>query len=356
MGRGDRYFRDLWDGKRCGPWDRLLLAFLILLSFPYALILRLRAHAYAAGLFRSYRLPRPVISVGNLTVGGTGKTPAVAMLAKYFISRGKRVAVLSRGYGGSLRGGLGIVSDGTTAILTPAEAGDEPCLLAATVPGLAVVVGADRYRAGLFALERLSPDIFILDDGFQHLRLQRDLNILLLDSDRPFGNGRTLPAGMLREPQGAADRADLIVYTRCSSCDEPATFPGKPACRAFHHLKGFAPLAGGDTRPFAALEGMRGVAFAGIADPGAFFRDLEDEGLTLAVTLPFPDHCRYGETEVTAIHRAVTACGGDYLITTEKDGVKLGSFGGRLPNAYTAELEMWVADPGPLVALLDKLL
>lgn len=355
MSKVDRYFRDLWDGTRCGPWDRLLLAFLTLLSFPYGLILRLRACAYAAGFFRSYRLPRPVISVGNLTVGGTGKTPAVAMLAKYFISRGKRVAVLSRGYGGALRGGLGLVSDGTARILTPNEAGDEPCLLAATVPGLAVVVGADRYRAGLFAMERLAPDIFILDDGFQHLRLERDLNILLLDSDRPFGNGRTLPAGLLREQQGAAQRADLIIYTRCSSDDQPATFPGKPACRAFHHLKGVVPLAGGDTRPFSDLEDMRGMAFAGIADPDAFFRDLRDEGLTLVTTLSFPDHCRYGEEDMAAVLRAAATCGADYLITTEKDGVKLGSYRG-LPTVYTAELEMWVADPGPLLALLDKLL
>ncbi|MCM2356561.1 MAG: tetraacyldisaccharide 4'-kinase [Geobacteraceae bacterium] len=355
MAKAERYFREIWDGKRRGPCDRLLLLLLALLSFPYSLALRLRAAAYAAGLLRSHRLPRPVISVGNLTVGGTGKTPAAAMLAQYFIARGKRVTLLSRGYGGTLRG-EGIVSDGTTLFLTPGEAGDEPCLLAATVPGLAVVVGADRYRAGLLAMERLAPDVFILDDGFQHLRLMRDLNILLLDSSRPFGNGRTLPAGLLREPRSAAERADLIIYTRCSGEGEPAHFPGKPACRAFHHLVGLTSLAGGAVRPFADLKGLRGLAFAGIADPAPFFHDLAEEGLSLAATLPFPDHCRYGEGEVAAILAAAAACGADYLITTEKDGVKLGPYRERLGNGYAVPLEMWVADPGHLVALLDKLL
>lgn len=356
MAKSERYFRDLWDGKRCGAADRLIFSLLKLLSFPYALALLLRAEAYAAGLLRSRRLPRPVISVGNLTVGGTGKTPAVAMLARYFIARGKRVVVLSRGYSGALRGKEGIVSDGTNLLLTPAEAGDEPYLLAATVSGLAVVVGADRYRAGLMAMERLTPDIFILDDGFQHLRLTRDLNILLIDSSRPFGNDRLLPAGLLREPRSAGQRADLIVYTRCSDGEDIPQFPGKPSCRAFHHLVGVSPLMEGELRPFADLAGLRGIAFAGIADPAPFFCDLEEEGLTLAATLPFPDHCRYGGREVAEIQHAALACGADYLITTEKDGVKLAPFRERLGKIYTAPLEMWVADPGHLVALLDKLL
>ncbi len=356
MVRPERYFRDLWDGKRQKGIDRLVLLALTLCSFPYDLAVRLRAMAYAAGLFPSRGLPRPVISVGNLTVGGTGKTPAVAMLAQFFISRGKRVAVLSRGYGGSLTGREEIVSDGTTILLSPEEAGDEPYLLASSVPGLMVVIGADRYRAGLLAMERLAPDIFILDDGFQHLRLKRDLNILLLDSRRPFGNGRVLPAGVLREPLPAGERADLVIYTRSSEGEETVHFQEKPACRAFHHLVGVSPPNREGTLPFAELKGHTVVAFAGIADPGAFFRDLAEEGLNLAATIPFPDHCRYGEGEIARILGAAAACGADSLITTAKDGVKLGEYRQRLPNLYTAALEMWVADPGPLVALLEKLL
>ena len=355
MATVEGYFRELVDGRRRGWLDRALLALLTLLSFPYELLLRLRARAYAAGLLRSHSLGRPVISVGNLTVGGTGKTPAVAMLAKYFIARGKRVAVLSRGYGGSLRGEA-VVSDGKKLFLTVAEAGDEPYLLASTIPGLMAVVGANRFRAGILAMKRLAPDIFILDDGFQHLRLQRRLDILLLDSGRPFGNGRTLPAGLLREPCSAAERADIIIYTRCSGGEELSHFPEKPACRAFHHLVGVTPLKGWEMRPFDTLKGSRGVAFAGIADPAAFFHDLEEEGLTLAAVLPFPDHCRYGEGEMREILHAAQQSGADYLITTEKDGVKLGSYRDILGNAYAAVLEMWVADPGPLQNALEKLL
>jgi tetraacyldisaccharide 4'-kinase len=293
--------------------------------------------------------------VGNLTVGGTGKTPAAAMLARFFIARGKRVAVLSRGYGGELAGRVGVVADGTALLLSPEAAGDEPCLLASTVPGLMVVVGADRHRAGLLAMERLSPDIFILDDGFQHLRLKRDLNVLLLDSGSPFGNGRVLPAGPLREPRSAGERAGLIIYTRSSEGEEIDHFPGKPACRAFHHLAGATPPKGGELCPLAELKGD-GVAFAGIADPSSFFRDLAEEGLVLAATIPFPDHCRYGEGEIARVLGVAAACEADYLITTAKDGVKLDAYRRRLPNLYTAALEMWVADPGPLVAQLEKFL
>lgn len=355
MATCERYFRELVEGKKKGVLDRLLLRILTLFSVPYELLLKLRAHAYETGLLRSYRLGRPVISVGNLTVGGTGKTPAVAMLAKYFIARGKRVAVLSRGYGGTLTGET-IVSDGETLFHTAVEAGDEPYLLAASIPGIMVVVGANRVRAGNLAMERLSPDIFILDDGFQHLRLKRTLDILLLDSSRPFGNGRTLPAGLLRESRSAAERADLVIYTRCHDDEAIYHFPEKPTCRAFHHLSGVTGLRGGEMRTFDSLKGLKGLAFAGIADPALFFRDLEEEGLSLSATLPFPDHCRYGDGDVRVILHTAETCGADYLITTEKDGVKLGPFRDVLGNAYAAVLEMWVADPGPLQNALENLL
>jgi tetraacyldisaccharide 4'-kinase len=351
----ESYYRELAEGRRHGLHDRLLLALLTLIALPYELFMRIRARAYAAGFLKVRNLGRPVISVGNLTVGGTGKTPAVAMLAKYFIARGKRVAVLSRGYGGSCRGEA-VVADGSTIFLSPREGGDEPCLLSASVPGLMVVVGANRYRAGLLALERLAPDIFILDDGFQHLRLSRTLDILLLDCRRPFGNGKTLPAGLLREPRSAAERADIIIHTRCSGAEDADVFPGKPSCRAFHHLVGATPLAGGDMSPFDRFKGLKGVACAGIADPSSFFHDLEDEGLTLVASLLFPDHCTYDGDEVERIREAMRGCGADYLIMTEKDGVKLKRHAGDLGMAYTAVLEMWVADPGPLQNALEKLL
>lgn len=351
----ERLWREIAEGRRRDAGALLLIALLWPLSLLYALIMELRALAYRRGLLRVNRLVRPVIAVGNLTVGGTGKTPMVAWLARYCLSRGKRVTVLSRGYGGTVREEPRIVSDGRTIFLTPAEGGDEPCLLAAAVPGLAVVVGADRYRAGLLALEELEPDLFILDDGFQHLRLWRDLNILLVDSRSPFGNGLTLPAGLLREPKGAVGRADLVVRTRCSAA-EPLAVAGRPVCRAEHRLTGVTPLKGGALQPFTALAGKRGLAFAGIADPAGFFAALAVAGVTLVATIPLPDHCRYGEAELAVIDRAREVSGAEFLITTAKDGVKLAPYLARLGSTYVAHLEMEILDPEPLQAVLGNLL
>jgi len=353
--RGEEYFRQLWDGKRTGSADRIFMALLTPLSLVYGLILRLRMLAYAAGLLRSFRLTKPVVSVGNLTVGGTGKTPMTQYLARWFMERGKRVAVLSRGYGGSLEGAIRIVTDGRTILLSPREAGDEPFLLAASLPGVMVVIGADRYQAGLLALERLEPDIFILDDGFQHLRLKRDLNLLLLDCTKPFGNRWTLPAGELREPVTAVERADLVIYTRCND-GKPSPVTGKPSCAAFHRLTGALPLAGGEPLPFHALKLLRGAAFAGIADPAAFFQSLEREGVRPVATLAFPDHCRYGEPEIASLCRLKEASRADFMITTDKDAVKLSPYLESLGTVYAAGLELWFADPSPLESALEKLL
>lgn len=354
--RCEARFRNLVSGKRRGMLDRFFLALLTVLSVPYAMVVRLRAFAYAAGISRVNRLDRPVVSVGNLTVGGTGKTPMVALVARLFMARGKRVAVISRGYGGSLEGETHIVSDGSTVLLTAAQAGDEPVHLATAVPGLIAVIGTDRYAAGLLALERLNPDIFILDDGFQHLRLHRDLNILLMDCCAPLGNGRTLPAGLLREPPSAMKRADLVVYTRCSGAQAPTVHGVIPACRAGHALTGVELLPGGERQQFNILHGRRGVAFAGIADPEVFFASLREEGVDLVATVSFDDHCRYGEQEVARLVAACRTAGADYLITTGKDAVKLGSVLRRLGNVYAAVLEMRLLEPVIIERALNKIL
>ncbi|HBG05004.1 MAG: tetraacyldisaccharide 4'-kinase [Geobacteraceae bacterium GWC2_58_44] len=350
------YYRELVDGKRQGLPDRLLLGLLKLLAVAYGGLLRLRGSAYRLGWLGSYRLPVPVISVGNIVLGGTGKTPMVVWLAGYLMARGKRVAVISRGYGGSAEGELRIVSDGRRMLLSPEQAGDEPYLLAQKVPGLMVVIGADRYQAGLLALKELNPDIFILDDGFQHLRLRRDLNILLLDAAKPFGNGRTLPAGYLREPISAAERADLVVYTRCATGARPDLFPGKPSCWTSHKLSGMMPLGGGSHTGFEMAKGARVTAFSGIADPGAFFDLLEQEGIRLTATLAFPDHASYGDEEISAICRLKDASRSTLLITTEKDAVKLIPFMERLATCFVTVLEIDSDDSAPLRAVLEKLL
>jgi len=297
------------------------------------------------------------VSVGNLTTGGTGKTPLVMYLARVLKHARFHPAVLTRGYKGKAEQTGGLASDGSRILLQPEECGDEAYLMAGKLEQVPIAVGRARRETarlipGFGTDEKL---VFLLDDGYQHLRVQRDLNLLLLDCARPFGNGRTLPAGALREPVSAAGRADLVIYTRCDG-REPGDGTGKLWCAASHRLTGAIPLGGGEAQPLRALEKLRGIAFAGIADPAPFFDSLESEGLLLVATLAFPDHCSYGEDELAAIVRLKEASRSDYLITTGKDAVKLIPHLDRLGTVYTAALEMRFTDSRPLEAALEKLL
>jgi tetraacyldisaccharide 4'-kinase len=356
--KGETYFRKLVNGEAACLADRLLLFLLVALSIPYSLFMRCRAFLYRIGIIPSRSLPRPVISVGNVTMGGTGKTPMTLFLARELMGRGKRVAVLTRGYGGSKEGETLIVADGSGLLLGPEEAGDEPCLLASALPGLMVVMGPNRYAAGELAMARLDPDLFIVDDGFQHLRLKRDLDILLLDGNNPFATGRAIPAGMLRESPSAVGRADLIVFTRCRDREPPkVVIPDEIPCVASsHRLAGFQPLTGGECRPLSELVGRRVLAFAGIADPAPFFDGLEGEGVPLVATIAFPDHTAYGAAEMEAIGRLKQAKKADCFITTAKDAVKLMPYRGILKECHVAQLELVLHDREPLFAALDKIL
>lgn len=352
------YWRDLASGKRSDCLARLALAFLLPSALFYALCQGLRAWLYRIRVLITKRLPRPVISVGNLAVGGTGKTPVTAYIARLLLAQGLRVVVLSRGYGGTCEGQTLVASDGNEIFLSASECGDEPFLLARTLPGLMVVIGSDRHAAGLLAMERLNPDVFLLDDGFQHLRLYRDLNILLLDCTRPFGNGWVLPAGLLREPKRAAQRADLVIQTRCpEGATAVAVVPDRPHCCARHLLRDAIPLAGGEPLRFGALNGKKVVAFAGIAEPDAFFEGLRSLGLDLVGTIPFPDHAAYDATVLGELMDAFKACGADVAITTEKDGVKLNALPQELSEKILlARLELSIDDPTALTTLLRNLL
>lgn len=352
------YWRDLASGKRTDTADQVLILLLAPLSLLYSLVQRLRAALYRTGVLKTVRLPRPVVSIGNISVGGTGKTPVTAHIARLLLKQGHKVAVISRGYGGSLEGQSAVVSDGITVMLGPDECGDEPYLLASTIPGLMVVIGTDRYATGRMAMQQLSPDIFLLDDGFQHLRLWRDLNILLLDCIKPFGNGWTLPGGLLREPAQAATRADLVILTRCPEGTALARqAAGIPRCASHHRLTDLLPLAGGLPVPFSNLDGIRVLAFAGIADPAPFFEELTARGLDLVHTIRLPDHAAYTQSDLSAIMAAMAAQGADVAVTTEKDGVKLRG----LPLEFKkrimlARLELTITEPALLNESLCNLL
>jgi tetraacyldisaccharide 4'-kinase len=352
------YWRELASGSRTSPADNLVLLLLTPWAWLYGLALRLRAVLYMIGLLKTLRLPRPVVSIGNITVGGTGKTPVTGYIARTLLSWGYKVAVLSRGYGGTLEGQTCVVSDGATIMLSATECGDEPYLLAATVPGLMVVIGTDRYAAGQAAMQQLVPDIFLLDDGFQHLRLHRDLNILLQDFSRPFGNGLTLPKGILREPSAAARRADLVILTRAPvGATISADTGGIPRCLSRHTLTDLLPLGSRSPVPFSRVLGHTVLAFAGIADPDSFFNGLREMGVNLVHTRRFPDHVVYNHERREELAEAMRTSGADLMITTEKDGVKLGGLSGEYAaRTLLARLELSIDNPARLKGMLTDLL
>jgi tetraacyldisaccharide 4'-kinase len=315
-------------GERLGPGPRALL---YAASLAYGLGVRARLFSYRSGILPTHRIPAKVVSVGNLTVGGTGKTPVTIFLAEFFRKDGKKAAVLSRGYGGSARG-VSVVSDDEGVLMDPAGAGDEPYLMATRLPGVPVVVSPDRVKAGLFALERFAPDVVILDDAFQHVRLERDINIVLMDSKEGFGNGYLLPRGVLREPVSGLKRADFALVKG-----------GKPEGSALELLRkhsvpyiafSYRPdslydIDSGKEVPLESLKGQRVAAVSGIANPGSFLKSLEDLGCLVSSSLEFPDHHSYTEGDSAAI--AEKARGADLVVATEKDGVKLRGTARRTP-------------------------
>lgn len=320
-----------------------------MISQLYARLLEARARRYASGAARSHRLPHPVISVGNLTMGGTGKTPFVAYLARRLRFEGKHPAILSRGYGRRSRGVV-VVSEGNGPLVSPEEGGDEPVALARELPGVAIVVARRRVEAAA-AAERLGVDLYILDDGYQHLAIERDANLLLLDARDPFGGERFPPRGRLREPLSALARADAFVLTRVEREAPPAQAlatlaranPPAPVFTARLKAAGLYDEQGASIEP-GALTQRSFVAVCGIARPANFAATLAELGLFPEETLVFPDHHRYTPADVARIHRTLDATGGSWVLTTEKDAVKLVKRL-RLP-LVTVRLAVEVEEPG----------
>jgi tetraacyldisaccharide 4'-kinase len=293
------------------PWQRL-----------YAAAHALRRQWWAE---RRCTLPAPVISVGNLHWGGTGKTPLVAALAERLRDRGLRLAILSRGYR-RRDSRVRVVSDGEGPLLGPLLAGDEPVLLAGMLPGVAVVVGRDRFEAGRQALERLQPppELFLLDDGFSHLRLARQLDLVVLPAADPFGGGRLPPGGRLREPLAALARADAVILTGADDGAEglaeslrPVGFPGRAFACPIRSLP--ARLHSGER----LAAGTRVVAVAAIARPQRFLAAARAQGFEPAATIELPDHHSYPQTTLERIEATARAHGADCVLTTSKDAVKL---------------------------------
>ena len=298
-------------------------------SHIYGLGVRLRLLAY--GRIRRKSLPGFVISVGNLTVGGTGKTPMACMLAQWASAEGYRVAILSRGYGGNYKKRVLAVSDGERVTAGPIQAGDEPYLMAKKAQGVPVVISKKRYLAGLFANKKFDTNLFILDDGFQHLALERDMDLVLIDASSPFGNGHLLPWGTLREPIGQLKRADAFIITRSGQESQTRElsgflkkrYPTKPLFQGNHIPERV--VFPGQNRVYEPefLNGKRVIAFAGIAQPESFKDTLLGLGTDLIFFKRFRDHHPFKDKEIQELVARKERMNADYLLTTEKDWVRL---------------------------------
>jgi tetraacyldisaccharide 4'-kinase len=299
-------------------------------SIFYCLGLRLTRLAHRLGVFPTRSLPARVISVGNLTLGGTGKTPVVILIAGILRDQGLKPAVLSRGYGGNSEEKINVVCDGKKVLLSADVAGDEPVMIAGRLKNIPVLTGKDRFLTGLHALENFGVDTLILDDGFQHLALKRDLNILLFDQEKPFGNGHLFPAGELREPVGASDRADLVCLTRCkengtfgSGRAMPEVPKNVPMIETALRVKSLVRLDNQETMGAEILQDQPVAAFCGIAKPGDFHETLETAGAQVVFFSAFPDHHRYVANDLEIIEREARKRDAKYILVSEKDSVKI---------------------------------
>jgi len=324
------------------------------LSVLYGAVMRTRQSLYRRGTFHSTKLDRPVISVGNITTGGTGKTPLVGWVTRTLAAEGKRVCILTRGYGRDNPDRRVVVSDGHTVLATPAEAGDEPFLLATNLLGSAVVISsADRVTASQEAIKEFGVDCFVLDDGFQHLRVKRDLNILTIDATNPWGGGHLLPYGRLREPRSGVSRADCIVITRCDQANNIDALREEilrlntkaPIFQSRMKIVHVVPLRSFETgRPPKSPH----AAFCAVGNPRSFFNQVPNE---VVLEKAFPDHHRYSQNEIDSLIEDAKNAGAHSLITTAKDAVKLQSISFSLP-CYVLEIEPQIENEPDLVQLI----
>jgi tetraacyldisaccharide 4'-kinase len=319
------------------------------LSLLYGAVTRTRLSLYRRGTFQTTKLDRPVVSIGNITTGGTGKTPLVEYVARLIASQGKKVCILTRGYGRKDPHLQVIVSDGYDVLASPSEAGDEPYLLATKLAGQAAVISsADRIAAAQEAIKDFGTEVFVLDDGFQHLRLARDLNIVCVDATNPWGGRRLLPYGRLRESLEGMSRADCVVLTRCDQVESVDALRAEVG-----ELTGGRPIFESRMRPVRvvslkngpetiALPGRVG-AFCAVGNPASFFESLRGLGYELGLERAFADHHVYTPGDIEQLNQLAQQTGVNALITTTKDAVKLKGMAFAVP-CYVLEIEIVMAE------------
>ena len=340
---------------------------LIPLNVIYSAVTRTRLAAYRRGWFSVSKLDAPVISVGNLTTGGTGKTPLVEWVCRAIASggaagdlrEGKRLCVLTRGYGRDNPKSQVVVSNGVELLAGEREAGDEPSLLAKNLLGIAAVVAnPDRVAAGKWAARNFNAECFVLDDGFQHLRLARDLDIVAIDATNPWGGGSLLPYGRLREPRAGLSRADCVVITRADQVEDLSSIRA-----AVVRLAGAAPVFSsrmvtsgirrldGENADTESLQSQTPGAFCGVGNPESFFNHLRREGFAPAFTRAFADHHDYNQSDIDALVNEAKTAGVKSLITTAKDATKLSALKLELP-CYVVEIQISIDEEDRLVEIV----
>ena len=370
----EQYAVEIINGRQRSTSDRLFRVLLFLLSRAYRNVVQLRLTLYDNFIIRRQALGCFVISVGNLTVGGTGKTPVVELLAKTLAARGRHVAILSRGYRSKPRPWLDrlraafakdynaippkIVSDGQKVFLDSSEAGDEPFMLARNLlsqkdrTGVAVVVDKDRVKGGKYAISHLQADTLLLDDGFQYIKLQPWLNILLVDSTNPFHNHEPLPLGLLREPIKNLRRADFIFLTKSNGGDHLRHLrsflkrhnPRAEIIECNHEPRHFQEVQTQEKFGLDQIRGKRVAAICAIAVPESFENYLTDLGATIVYRKRFVDHHRYRAQELRDFANAANKHHAEILVTTEKDAVRLPELASDLPPFYFLRVEINILD------------
>jgi tetraacyldisaccharide 4'-kinase len=313
-----------------GILTRLLLLPLTLCAFCYGFIISLRSMLYGLNILSTHHIGCKVITIGNITVGGTGKTPTVCFLARYLQEQGLRVAVLTRGYRGKQSDTFQIVSDGKRILASSGAAGDEAYMLAQKLDGIPVLAGKDRCAAGKRAVELFKTQVVLLDDGFQHHRLKRDLDIVLINAANPFGNGLLLPRGTLREPPAGLQRAGIILLTKTDACtndlnqlqDSIKSYnPKAPIFTSSYRVVRLKHSGSGAEVPPAAVAGKKVAGLCSIGDPNSFFFLLQGLPVVVIENITFPDHHFYQEEDYAYIK--LRAGQADCIVTTEKDIAKI---------------------------------
>ncbi len=342
------YLEDVISGRQRGAFPAVLKLLLLLISWISLGVVKLRRWLYNRGMMQTSSLPCKVISVGNIVVGGSGKTPVVAYTARMLKDCSNlSVAVLSRGYRGEVSGPAA-VSDGQKVVFGPVEAGDEAHMLARALPGIPVLIGKDRSITGFMAFRKWNCHAVILDDGFQHLKLARDVDIITMDATRPFGLDHLLPRGYLREPLSTLNRADLILLTRVDQCEDldsvrdrlSVIAPSVPVFESVYEPRSLRSLA---TQQEVRLDAIRDrdiLAVCGIANPLSFVETLKSLETAEVSLVAFPDHFAYPPRSIEAIRRKAAELKVDMIVTTEKDAPKLGSVEDHATLSLTVELKL----------------